>query len=521
MSGAPSSTSSSSVNNPTSAPPTTAPTVTSSWLGADSLSTARLITDIGNVGNAIKKEDRHTLPSKDFMKLKETCERGVTDKFSMMKLSDQSEQSLKGIYDIGNRLLDLKKAFKDHDMDDVFAVASSFNTDPTTNLLVPAPTAVKKNLFDDYTQVDLETVKNMCAFTMAYGADYMVENLKWGTEKILNSCDSDLKSKINENLIQFEPNQQGSIVAFKLMMNLVTSTSTAALRGITNRMEKLRVHHFDGENVSAAVSFFRAGRTILKNNKAEPKDMATLIFNCFNCSSTKKFNTLVDSMDSNQVLNVTMSPEGVGNISATSSDAIDSFLQTLEVKYVEHLSNNTWEAKSTSKSQDSSFNATGTDSRRSRENLTCFNCGKKGHGYPNCPEPINQARIDANKEKFLASKRQSNDSSNQSSNSGSNPQGSNLSSGPNQDLSKIPPKPGMPNYRVLNKGRGPLVWWCEICGKWNEDHETSKHPTNAANNVSEGDDASTAASSHPDTSQHIDSSDFGGFAQGSLTTPHF
>ena len=196
--------SSSSSNPSTSAPgpsPSTAPSIPTTWLGSNSRTTVRLLNDIDNVGNAIKKQDRNKLPSKDFMKLKETCEKGMTDKFSMMKLSDQSEKSLKGIYDINTRLVELRKTFRDNDMDDVFTIASEFSLDAVTNTQTPLPSATKLNLFDAYTQVDLETVKHMCEFTMAFGADYMVENLKWGTEKILNSCDQDLKSKINENLI--------------------------------------------------------------------------------------------------------------------------------------------------------------------------------------------------------------------------------------------------------------------------------------------------------------------------------
>ena len=127
------------------------------------------------------------------MKLKETCEKGVADKFAMMKLADQSKTSLKGIYDIGTRLMDLKKSFRTNDMDDVFTIASKFELDPVAQLYISASGADKLNLFEDYTLVDLETVKRMCVYIMAYGADYMVENLKWGAEKILNSCDSDLK----------------------------------------------------------------------------------------------------------------------------------------------------------------------------------------------------------------------------------------------------------------------------------------------------------------------------------------
>ena len=258
------------------------------------------------------------------------------------------------------------------------------------------------------------------------------------------------------------------------MMNLVTSTSEQALRGITLRIQSLRITDFDGENVSSAVSFFRAAHTILKNNQVEPKDIATIVFNCFKCSSTSDFNTLVTSMAANHMLKVAMSPEGVGVISSSSSAAIDAYLQTIEGKYIEFLSNNEWEAKSTSKNQDSSFNAdhnTSTNQGQNSRNLTCFNCGKKGHGFTNCPEPIDQAKIDANKEKFFASKRGNNNNNGGSGRNNTGNSGSNRGNG-NQDLSKIPPKPGMPNYRILNKGRGPLVWWCQICGKWNEDHET-------------------------------------------------
>ena len=240
--------------------------------------------------------------------------------FSILKLADQSDKStLKGVYDVESRLTALKKSFQDCDMDDVFKIASSFELDATENVYFPAPSASSLDLFHSFTQVDLETVKHMNSYIMKYGANYMVQNLTWGSEKILNSCDTDLKAKIIESVYKLPIEHRGAIVTFKLMMNHVISTTNSSLRNIINHMNNLRLTHFDGENVSEAVSYFRSARTILRNNNYEPLDIDDIIFTCFKDLSTQEFNSIVTSMASNKLLGVKMVPEGVGDMSVLAS----------------------------------------------------------------------------------------------------------------------------------------------------------------------------------------------------------
>ena len=174
---------------------------------------------------------------------------------------------------------------------------------------------------------------------------------------------------------------------------------------------------------------------------------------------------------------------------------IDDCLQALETVYMNLVSKSKWLAKPGTYNQESGFNVNGTKSNNKSANgskLTCFNCGKEGHGFQNCDQPLDQARINANCEKFVASK--SSNSSNPRSNNCSdcnNDSNSNLSSSNDnsrsstQDLSVIPPKPGKPHVCVLASGK--VLYWYQLCGKWNEFHETRYHSDKNAMNSSSHD----------------------------------
>ena len=127
----------------------------------------------------------------------------------MLKLSNQTNNSLKGVYDVEKRMIELEKAIADNDMNDVFTVASEMELDPATSDYKPTATATKLNLFIDFHKVDLDTVKQYNAYIMLYGPSYMVQNLTWGSEKILNSCNAELKAKITENIYKLPVEQRG------------------------------------------------------------------------------------------------------------------------------------------------------------------------------------------------------------------------------------------------------------------------------------------------------------------------
>ena len=143
----------------------------------------------------------------------------------------------------------------------------------------------------------------------------MAQNLAWGMENILNSCDTSLCTKILESVNKYSVIHRGSIVVFNHIITLIISTSNSSLRSMTNRMTELRITDFDGENVAQAVSFFRGGRTILCNNNFEFPDFDNIIFDSFKASSTPEFNSLVSTMQTNKALGVPMVPVELGSVS--------------------------------------------------------------------------------------------------------------------------------------------------------------------------------------------------------------
>ena len=162
--------------------------------------------------------------------------------------------------------------------------------------------------------------------------------------------------------------------------------------------------------------------------------------------------------------------------------------------------------------------------------LKCFNCGKEGHGYPDCDQPLDQDRIKANREKFRASKVSGNISTRgtqRRSTGSTREQGSNSStSGPSSDtdISLIPPKAGKPHVRIL--GSGKVLYWCQLCAKWNESHETRFHTDDNAllsrGTTDSTDDQSQSGATiatQPEDVQTI--TDIGGAVRSSFGPPHF
>ena len=142
--------------------------------------------------------------------------------------------------------------------------------------------------------------------------------------------------------------------------------------------------------------------------------------------------------------------------------------------------------------------------------------------------------IKTNRDKFLANKKSSSsksrgnnhrNGSNNSTNSGSN---NSSGSSSTQDVSTIPPKAGKPHVCILSSGK--VVYWCQLCSKWNNSHETRFHSDNNALNVrSESNDNQSQSgvtlstqpddSANPNSGQHV--TDIGGAVRGSFGPPHF
>jgi hypothetical protein len=331
------------------------------WLGGESpRSNKQTSDDIFGLGLSVSKTKREDLKENDkktYYKVRENCVKGIPNKFTQLKLINENSpiDHFESVYSVVTRFDDLQDALRRNDMLDVFTIASEYNADGSG----PTTTAVEINLFHDIKNTDLSIVKLANQYFMEYGKDYHGENCVWSGEKILNSCDNTLRDKLIELIRGWDPKHKGGPTYFNLLMGLIVATSKKSLWSLLDKIAKLQLTDFDGEDVNKAVSFLRRALLILKDNNVLPTNFNGLIIKIFKKTSCDDFKTFVGLLVLNVELKLT---------TFTTEDTLSLF----EKKYTEMLGQNEWSPKSKTKDQESAFYG---NTNNGKCGFMCFNCG--------------------------------------------------------------------------------------------------------------------------------------------------
>ena len=131
-------------------------------------------------------------------------------------------------------------------------------------------------------------MKKASEFFQRRGQLYHVQNLLWSGTKVLNSCDEELRKKIEEQVIEYPIEHRTGPVYYKLMIELVQASSASSMRALTKQLEELSVKDFDGESVITYVSIMRGVIEQLRNNNAVPSDAIELIGDGLKKTSTER-----------------------------------------------------------------------------------------------------------------------------------------------------------------------------------------------------------------------------------------
>ena len=437
----------------------------SQWLGGETpRSQARTLQEVSHVGIGVNKRNREQLKQTDrksYYKVKESTVAGMESKFTQLKEIDQnaSVEHFKMVYSVITRFEDLQAQMIKNDLADVFTIPSAFSYDTITNSYVPASTASSINLFSDASQVELSTVRYANAYFMEFGKEYHGENIVWSGEKILNSCDAELRDKLIEQTRNWPETQKGGPTYLKLLLPLILSTTEKSLRSLTDKLSRLKLTDFDGENVTKAVSFICGVVLILQDNRALPDDLTSLTLRIFKASSCEAFKLHVTNIDSLVELQI-------------ASYDFDTLLTNLDTKYIELVGRNEWTPLSTTKGQNSSFNANFKDVLK----IICFNCGGIGHGVNSCPHPKDDNAINLHKEimsNFNSSNGSRNDRRGNGRDGNQGNGGGNGGGNPCNPL-VVPPRRGEAHEKMFD---GVMKYWCGKpgCRHWT-DHKSADHP---------------------------------------------
>ena len=81
-----------------------------------------------------------------------------------------------------------------------------------------------------------------------------VENLAWGSDRILSSYEDSLKYKVREGLTGVSPMESRGLSVLYTTMNIMMDIDDSALRSLTEHFQVLRLTYVPGENVETIVS---------------------------------------------------------------------------------------------------------------------------------------------------------------------------------------------------------------------------------------------------------------------------
>ena len=423
----------SSTTNPPSVSSTPTPTATGNkWLqGKTPLATARTISEASSFFANVKKADRSKLSVSELTKFKTKAESSIENKFDLMENSSAKDiDSLTEVYKISIRIEEFSQSLRSYDMAGIFTIPSEFELNSSDSTYHPKDDANAVNLFNQFRVVNLETVMRFSEWVSRYGDDSDMQDLIWSGNKVLNSCSITLQEKIEESVMNMEPHHKTGPIYFKLMMDLILSSTPVSMRAAIRRLENLTLKEFKDESVMPAVSLIRGAVAMMDNNEATPSDIHEIVLRLMKTSSTDEFNTYVTTLGTARELGI-------------KEMTLEQMLLKIQNKYKELVDNENW---SFGTNDEAVFNT----------NVTCWNCNKSGHVARDCPEE--RKRDQYGRDWTYGRGR-------------GRARGGRGRGGRGRNLFRIPPTQGASNVRK----RGETTeYWCGACGVWGS-HLTKDH----------------------------------------------
>ena len=284
---------------------------------------------------------------------------------------------------------------------------------------------------------------------------------KWLKMLLYESCTTEMKEVIMLEYNNLEDGFRGGVTfAYILCRKLfgLNRDTTASLVSFLKLFLNKGLRRYQGENVSLARKELLAVCSRLAEAKELPQETPLDILHGLTLCSVQEFKTLFEHK-----LQQTKSASLEGNKHLSQSEILSEVRVLLSTASQYYGSLNMSDKWNLPRNQQQ-VNVFGTPNE-----ITCWNCGKKGHGLNDCSEPRNDKRIAENREKWEASSGKSKSRKGKNKSAGG---------GNNYEREKwAPPKSGESGVRHID---GTPHTYCGkthngIACSWNTSHSTSYH----------------------------------------------
>ena len=155
---------------------------------------------------------------------------------------------------------------------------------------------ITTNLLTHHSSLTEHQVRQYILFLKRYGKPFDVQNLDWSQELFNNSCNAELRDKVNEKVLGVHPFEIAGPLLFYHAMTLITTQTADAVRALTLRVTNLKLGDIQGENVGTAISQMRGALLRLKALDKVPNDIVDKILNTMQTSSVEKFNRFFENI---------------------------------------------------------------------------------------------------------------------------------------------------------------------------------------------------------------------------------
>jgi hypothetical protein len=248
------------------------------------LSKARSLTKALNIGATYTREQRSQLSADGKAKFTKLATESLEQKFEIV--DSKTEKLLENNFDFMTHVERLRRRLMSYGMNDVFNVAVNY---ASFDGIKPPDLSVKLDILTSHQQLALPFVQGWSWFIYRYGDELTIENLQLSESMLLNSCDTELFKKVNNELSTMDVDHRGGPVVFFLITRYVVALTEKTIRAFLHQLQNLKVTKFPNEDINEFAAVFKNTCNRLIACDRLPKDIRDICYEGIQSCSVIEF----------------------------------------------------------------------------------------------------------------------------------------------------------------------------------------------------------------------------------------